>query len=97
LTVSIEANTKGIEKALKRVEKQLAGQLGNAATKAQKDIGKLESAIAKADRRLSGLGAGIGRQLLPSLGAIGAALTTREVGRYADAWTSAKNALAVAG
>ena len=95
LSVAIEANTKGIEKALKRVEKQLSGGLGT--VKAKKDVASLETALAKADRRLAGFGAGLGRQLVPSLGAIGAALGTGAVIKYAEAWTGAKNSLAVAG
>lgn len=38
-----------------------------------------------------------GKTALASLGGIGAALSTREVIAYADAWTAAKNSLAVAG
>lgn len=93
LTVQIEANTRGLEKAMQRVEKQISGSLNKVATSAKRDVAGLEKALANADRRMSSFG----RSLMPSLGAIGAALSVREVARYADAWTSAKNALAVAG
>ncbi|MBB4103011.1 tape measure protein [Allorhizobium borbori] len=73
-----------------------------------KDLQKLYGANAAAARKveaswmatnagLNRLGASMARNITAPLAGIGAALATREVLAYADAWTSAKNSLAVAG
>src|SRR5690606_2746624 len=93
LAVTIEARTRGLEKALQRVEKQTSGALGKVERDAKRHMSGLERAMQNADRRM----AGFGKSLVPQLGAIAGALSIREVARYADAWTRAKNSLAVAG
>jgi tape measure domain-containing protein len=58
---------------------------------------KIERRQAQLRKRLESSWSGFGRTIIPSLGAIGAALSVREVIEYADKWTGAKNALRVAG
>lgn len=50
-----------------------------------------------ANKRLNVIGKGMAQGLVAPLAGIAGALTVREVLRYADAWTRAKNSLAVAG
>lgn len=58
---------------------------------------QMESTWRQANRRLDGIGQSMARSLTTPLAGVSAALGVREVLRYADAWTGAKNSLAVAG
>ncbi|MET3602031.1 tape measure protein [Martelella mangrovi] len=62
-----------------------------------KHLNAIQKKAVAMDRRLEGLGANAFKGLLYSTTALASALSVREVARYADAWTEAKNALAVAG
>ena len=87
---------------------QLVVQLSADVTKYEKRLAKANgitnkhlNAIQKKavtlDHRLESFGANAFKGLLYSTTALTSALSIREVARYADAWTEAKNALAVAG
>lgn len=93
LSVAIEANTRGIQKSLDRLVSQNKGAFRKIESDAGKSIAGLNRALATADKRM----AGFGKTLVPSLGALTAALSTRQIVRYAEAWKTAQNALSVAG
>lgn len=57
----------------------------------------IENRWRQANKNLDNIGRGMARGLIAPLTGIGAALGAREVLQYADAWTKAKNSLAVAG
>ncbi|WP_234796173.1 tape measure protein [Agrobacterium vitis] len=57
----------------------------------------IENRLKKMDGRFSALGTSMARGLITPIAGISAALTVDSVIHYADAWTSAKNSLAVAG
>lgn len=57
----------------------------------------IENRWRQSERNLNALGRSMAAGLVAPLAGIGAAITTREVFAYADAWTKAKNSLAVAG
>lgn len=57
----------------------------------------IEARWRQANSNLDSIGAGMARGLIAPLTGIAAALSVREVAAYADAWTKAKNSLAVAG
>ncbi len=57
----------------------------------------IENRYRAMDRRLGAIGQNAARSLIAPLAGIAAAISVREVLAYADAWTSAKNSLAVAG
>lgn len=57
----------------------------------------IETTFTKAGRRLDDVGRSMASSLVTPLAGIAAAVSAREVLQYADAWTQAKNALAVAG
>jgi tape measure domain-containing protein len=103
LLVSIEARTAQFEKALLRIEKQSAKGFAAVKKSADDNMRAVERTLDRAnafEKRMSAIDrsfVGFGKSLLPSLGAITAALSVREVAAFADAWTSAKNSLAVAG
>ena len=82
-----------LEASLTKYEKELRKGHGIA----DREFRKIERRAGEMSKKLDGMTAGLGRSLIPSLGAIGAALSVKEVGAYADAWTKAKNSLAVAG
>ncbi|MDZ4382800.1 MAG: tape measure protein [Parvibaculum sp.] len=58
---------------------------------------KIERRQKALENKLKGAGARLGRSLVPSLGAIAAGLSAREIIRYADSWTDAGNKIAAAG
>lgn len=58
---------------------------------------KVEASWLATNKKLDGIGKSMARNISGPLAGVGAALATREVLAYADAWTSAKNSLAVAG
>lgn len=103
LLVTIEARTAQFEKALARIEKKSTQGFGAVKAAADRNMAGIEKTLARANAFEKRMGAidrsfvGFGRSLLPSLGAITAALSVREVAAYADAWAKAKNSLAVAG
>jgi len=57
----------------------------------------IENRWRQANKNLDGIGRGMAQSLIAPLTGISAALGAREVLQYADAWTKAKNSLAVAG
>ncbi len=57
----------------------------------------IEARFSAMDRRLSGIGRSAANGLIAPLSGVAAVLSIREVAAYADAWTKAKNSLAVAG
>lgn len=57
----------------------------------------IENRYRQMDRRMAAIGQSAARSLVVPLAGIAAAISVREVLQYADAWTSAKNSLAVAG
>lgn len=103
LLVTIEARTAAFEKALIRLEKQSSKGFAAIKKSADDNMRAVEKTLDRAnafEKRMNAIDrgfVGFGKSLLPSLGAITAALSVREVAAYADAWTSAKNSLAVAG
>lgn len=86
LVVQLSADFKSFERSMARAN-GITNRQFNAIEKRARQMNKnLDNIFA---RSFSGL--------VAPLGGIGAALGTREILRYADAWTSAKNSLAVAG
>lgn len=77
--------------------KQYQRGLENAMGVTNKQARAIEARWKKSERNLNAMGASMARGLIAPLGGIAAALTAREVLSYADAWTKAKNSLAVAG
>jgi len=57
----------------------------------------IENRWKQSEKNLNAIGGSMARGLIAPLGGIAAALTAKEVLSYADAWTKAKNSLAVAG
>lgn len=86
LVVQLNADIKGYQSAMTRA----AGIMNRQAR-------EIESRWQKTNSRLDTIGRAMASSILTPLAGIGAALSVREVLRYADAWTSAKNSLAVAG
>lgn len=86
LVVQLSADFKSFERSMARAN-GITNRQFNAIEKRARQMNKNLDAIFS--RSFSGL--------VAPLGGIGAALGTREILRYADAWTSAKNSLAVAG
>ncbi|WP_296584220.1 tape measure protein [Xanthobacter sp.] len=77
--------------------KQYQRGLQNAMGVTNKQARAIENRWKQSEKNLNAIGAGMASGLLAPLGGIAAALTAREVLSYADAWTKAKNSLAVAG
>ncbi|MBD8665296.1 D-alanyl-D-alanine carboxypeptidase family protein [Rhizobium sp. CFBP 8752] len=86
LVVQLSADLKGYQR-----EMQKAGGVSNRQMKA------IETRASQLDKRLGVIGKNAASGLIAPLAGVAAALSIREVARYADAWTSAKNSLAVAG
>lgn len=86
LVVQMSADMKSYERELQRM---------NGVTNRQARA--IENRFFQMNRRLDGIGRNVAKGLIAPLSGIGAALSVREVLAYADAWTSAKNSLAVAG
>lgn len=85
LVVQLSADLKGYERAMTR-----ASGIMN------KQAREIERRAATMDQRLGAIGQNAARSLTAPLAGIGAALSVREVMRYADAWTQAGNMLAAA-
>lgn len=64
---------------------------------ASKQARAIENRFRSMGRTLDGLMSGAARNITAPLAGVAAALSVREVLQYADAWTKAKNSLAVAG
>ncbi|ACM36419.1 MULTISPECIES: tape measure protein [Rhizobium/Agrobacterium group] len=86
LVVQLSADIKGYQR-----EMQKAAGVTNAQARA------IENRLKKMDGQFSALGTSMARGLITPIAGISAALTVDSVIHYADAWTSAKNSLAVAG
>ncbi|MVA22557.1 tape measure protein [Agrobacterium vitis] len=86
LVVQLSADIKGYQR-----EMQKAANVTSSQARA------IENRLKQMDRRFSTLGTSMARGLIAPLAGISAALTVDSVIHYADAWTSAKNSLAVAG
>lgn len=78
---------------IKRYENALAKAQGST----NRQMRAIEKRAQEMDRRLSSIGSNALRGLVAPLSGITAALGTREILQYADAWTKAKNSLSVAG
>lgn len=85
LIVQLSADLKGYERAMTRA----AGIMN-------KQAREIEKRAQTMDKRLGAIGQNAARALVTPLAGIGAALSVREVTRYADAWTQAGNMLAAA-
>uniref|UniRef100_A4WTE0 Phage tape measure protein n=1 Tax=Cereibacter sphaeroides (strain ATCC 17025 / ATH 2.4.3) TaxID=349102 RepID=A4WTE0_CERS5 len=77
--------------------KQYQREMNKAVGVSNKQARAVENRFRQMNRNLDSIGRTAARSLVTPLLGIGAALSVREVGRYADAWTNAKNSLAVAG
>ncbi|MDF3606341.1 tape measure protein [Paracoccus sp. DMF-8] len=86
LVVQLSADIKGYEREMRKAV--------GVTNRQARDV---ENRFRQMQRNLDGIGRGAARSLVAPLAGIGAALSVREVMRYADAWTQATNALAVAG
>lgn len=86
LVVQLSADIKGYEREMRKAV--------GVTNRQARDI---ESRFRSMNRNLDGIGRSAARSLVAPLAGIAATLSTREVMRYADAWTTAKNSLAVAG
>ncbi|MGV1967406.1 tape measure protein [Agrobacterium vitis] len=86
LVVQLSADIKGYQR-----EMQKAANVTSSQARA------IENRLKQMDGRFSALGTSMARGLIAPIAGISAALTVDSVIHYADAWTSAKNSLAVAG
>ncbi|MBB4007809.1 tape measure protein [Allorhizobium taibaishanense] len=86
LVVQLSADIKGYQR-----EMQKAASVTSSQARA------IENRLKQMDGRFSALGTSMARGLIAPLAGISAALTVDSVIHYADAWTSAKNSLALAG
>ncbi|OWJ81077.1 phage tail protein [Haematobacter missouriensis] len=77
--------------------KQYQREMNKAVGVSNQQARQIEGRFRKMNQNLDSIGGSAARSLIAPLGAISAALSVREVARYADAWTGAKNSLAVAG
>ncbi|MGN6146875.1 MAG: tape measure protein [Mesorhizobium sp.] len=84
LVLSISADTRQIQRALKRLE----GDVGGSTRNIERQFDKLNTRV---NASFSKIGAGLRRELMSSVGGLGAILSTREIAQYADAWTEAGN------
>jgi tape measure domain-containing protein len=71
--------------------------LTNFENRSTRQFQRVEAGFKKVGKSATAFSGVLSRSLVPSLGALTGALSLREVSRYADAWTGAKNSLAVAG
>lgn len=86
LVVQLSADMKQYQREMQR-----ARGVANAEARA------IENRYRQMDKRLAQIGSSAARSLIAPLAGVAAGLSVREVLAYADAWTSAKNSLAVAG
>ncbi len=103
LLVTIEARTAAFEKALARIEKKSAQTFGAVKKSADTNMAALEKTIGRAsafETKLAAVGRGftdLSRTIAPSIAAITAALSAREIARLIDTGTRISNSLKVAG
>mgnify|MGYP001263783112 CR=1 FL=1 len=76
--------------------KQYEREMRKAVGVSQKQARAIENRYRDMNRNLDNIGSAA-QSIIAPLAGIGAALSVREVARYADAWTGARNALSVAG
>ncbi|MVA36117.1 tape measure protein [Agrobacterium vitis] len=90
LVAVLEARIKDYEKNLSKATKTTG-----------REFQKIETRGKQMEARLAAIGANSGGRMAAAmkttLGAVAGALTVAEVAKYADAWTTAKNSLSVAG
>ncbi|UXS38341.1 tape measure protein [Agrobacterium tumefaciens] len=86
LAVLLEARVADFEK-----------KIASATRNADRNFKKIEASAQKMSARLNQISSGAARGFIAPLSGIAAALGTREIIGYAEAWTKAKNALSVAG
>lgn len=86
LVVQLSADMKQYQREMQRAQ-----GVTNAQARA------IENRYRQMDKRLAQIGSSAARSLIAPLTGVAAAISAREVLSYADAWTSAKNSLAVAG
>lgn len=86
LVVQLSADIKGYQR-----EMQKAAGVTNRQARA------IEARWMQSERNLNAIGKTMAAGLIAPLSGVAAAITTREVMSYADAWTRAKNSLSVAG
>jgi tape measure domain-containing protein len=86
LVVQLSADIKQYQR-----EMQKARDVSNSQARA------IENRFRQMNGRLDGIGRSAAKSLIAPLAGIGGLLSVNEVLKYADAWTSAKNSLAVAG
>ena len=77
--------------------KQYEREMRKAVGVSQKQARAIENRYRDMNRNLDNIGRSAAQSIIAPLAGIGAALSVREVARYADAWTGARNALSVAG
>ena len=90
LIISISTDLATVRRSLKKLE----SDIGGTADKVNRRFYTMGQQI---DRAFAGVGQNVLRNLTGPLAGVAAVLSTREVLSYADAWTKAKNSLAVAG
>jgi tape measure domain-containing protein len=86
LVVQLSADIKGYEREMRKA-RGVSDREARAVVKRWDDTNK----------RLNGIGRNMAQGLVAPLAGVAGALTVREVLRYADAWTRAKNSLSIAG
>ncbi len=77
--------------------KQYQREMNKAMGVTNRQARAIEARWQKSERNLNAIGGSMARGLVAPLTGVAAALTTKEVLSYADAWTRTKNSLAVAG
>ena len=85
LVVQLSADYKQYEKAMQRASGVM-----------NKQAREIEKRWSSTNKRLSSISSSMASSITAPLAGIGAALSIREVARYADAWTQAKNQIAAA-
>ncbi|OLP44649.1 tape measure protein [Rhizobium oryziradicis] len=97
MAISEERLIAVLEARISEYEKKLAKAFGTT----DRQFTKIEHRGKAMEAKLAAIGKGTGdkfsRGLSSALGGLSAVLSVREVAHYADAWTAAKNSLAVAG
>ncbi|HEY0960655.1 MAG TPA: tape measure protein [Novosphingobium sp.] len=100
LVVALEARIRDFERNMQKAERAGTRSYQQLVAGSSRATRQMEQDMARATSRMNQALASSSLQVgvfSRAFGAIGAALSTREIIRYADAWTTAKNSLAVAG
>lgn len=94
LLVRVEANAEAFERQIKRINKALYGSQNET----RKTLKAIERDTETASRRMfAPMGDAFRREIAGMAASVAALFTTQQIIKYADDWTSAKNALAAAG